>query len=364
PLMAFWKDFIKSELIDIVEWLDDSSDTLVHRFVRHENEIKNGAQLIVRPGQAAVFVDQGRIADVFAPGRYELKTENLPILSTLRGWKYGFDSPFKAEVYFVTTRQITNRKWGTKNPVMMRDADFGPVRLRAFGSYSIKVAEPGKLIAEIVGTSGHFTVDEIGDQLRDMVTARFTDALGEAKVPALDLASNQDEIGDRLISRMQPEFAAYGLELTKLLVENISLPEEVEKMLDRRTSMGVLGDLDAYTQFQTAQAMEKAAGNPGGAASDAMGMGMGFGMANRMAAAMGGATPGGPPPLPAQSTYFVAVGGAQTGPHGMDALQQQAASGSLTRATLVWKQGMAAWTPASEVPELAALFAATPPPLP
>jgi membrane protease subunit (stomatin/prohibitin family) len=140
--MAFWKDFIKSELIDIVEWLDDSSDTLVHRFVRHENEIKNGAQLIVRPGQAAVFVDQGRIADVFAPGRYELTTENLPVLSTLRGWKYGFDSPFKAEVYFVTTRQITNRKWGTKNPVMMRDADFGPVRLRAFGSYSIKVSSP------------------------------------------------------------------------------------------------------------------------------------------------------------------------------------------------------------------------------
>ncbi|HEY0094417.1 MAG TPA: SPFH domain-containing protein [Archangium sp.] len=254
--MAFWKDFIKSELIDIVEWLDDSSDTLVHRFVRPENEIKNGAQLIVRPGQAAVFVDQGRIADVFAPGRYELKTENLPILSTLRGWKYGFDSPFKAEVYFVTTRQITNRKWGTKNPVMMRDADFGPVRLRAFGSYSIKVSEPGKLIAEIVGTNGHFTVDEIADQLRDMVTSRFTDALGEAKVPALDLAANYDEIGDRLIARMQPEFAAYGLELTKLLVENISLPEEVEKMLDRRTSMGVLGDLNAYTQFQTAQAIE------------------------------------------------------------------------------------------------------------
>lgn len=366
--MAFWKDFIKTELIDIVEWLDDSSDTLVHRFVRHENEIKNGAQLIVRPGQAAVFVDQGQIADIFAPGRYELKTENLPILSTLRGWKYGFDSPFKAEVYFVTTRQITNRKWGTKNPVMMRDADFGPVRLRAFGSYSIKVVEPGKLIAEIVGTDGHFTVDEIADQLRDMVTSRFTDALGEAKIPALDLASNYDEIGDRLIARMQPEFSAYGLELTKLLVENISLPEEVEKMLDRRTSMGVLGDLNAYTQFQTANAIEKAAGNPGGAASEGMGMGMGFAMANRMANSMGGAPAGapagGPPPLPAQSAYFVAVSGAQTGPHGLDALRQQAATGTLTRESLVWMQGMPAWTPAAQVPELAALFAASPPPLP
>jgi membrane protease subunit (stomatin/prohibitin family) len=362
--MAFWKDFIKSELIDIVEWLDDSTETLVYRFVRHENEIKNGAQLIVRPGQAAVFVDQGRIADVFHPGRYELKTENLPILSTLRGWKYGFDSPFKAEVYFVTTRQITNRKWGTKNPVMMRDADFGPVRLRAFGSYSIKVTEPGKLIAEIVGTNGHFTVDQIGDQLRDMVTSRFTDALGEAKVPALDLASNYDEIGDRLLARMQPEFGAYGLELTKLLVENISLPEEVEKMLDRRTSMGVLGDLNAYTQFQTAQAMEKAAGTPGGAAAEGMAMGMGIGMAGRMASAMNGAPAAAPPPLPASASFFVALDGKQTGPHGMDALHQQAAAGSLTRDTLVWKQGMAAWTRAADVPELAAVFAASPPPLP
>ena len=362
--MAFWKDFIKTELIDIVEWLDDSGDTLVHRFVRHENEIKNGAQLIVRPGQAAVFVDQGRIADVFTPGRYELTTENLPVLSTLRGWKYGFDSPFKAEVYFVTTRQITNRKWGTKNPVMMRDADFGPVRLRAFGSYSIKAADPGRLIAEIVGTDGHFTVDEISDQLRDMVTSRFADALGEAKIPALDLASNYDEIGDRLIARMQPEFSAYGLELTKLLVENISLPEEVEKVLDRRTSMGVLGDLDAYTKFQTAQAIEKAAGNPGGAASEGMAMGMGFAMANRMAGSMGGAPAGAPPPLPAQTAFFVAVNGAQTGPHGLDVLRQQAASGSLTRESLVWMQGMPAWTPAAQVPELAALFASSPPPLP
>jgi membrane protease subunit (stomatin/prohibitin family) len=361
--MGLW-DFIKTELIDIVEWLDETGDTLVYRFERHDNEIKNGAQLIVRPGQAAVFVDQGRIADVFAPGRYELKTENLPVLSTLRGWKYGFDSPFKAEVYFVTTRQITNRKWGTKNPVMMRDADFGPVRLRAFGSYSIKVSEPGKLIAEIVGTDGHFTVDEIADQLRDMVTSRFTDALGEAKIPALDLASNYDEIGDRLIARMQPEFSAYGLELTKLLVENISLPEEVEKMLDRRTSMGVLGDLNAYTQFQTAQAIEKAAGNPGGAASEGMGMGMGFAMANRMANQMGGAPAGGPPPLPAQTAFFVAVSGAQTGPFGLDVLRQQAASGALTRESLVWMQGMPAWTPAAQVPELAPLFAASPPPLP
>ena len=364
--MGFWND-IKSELIDIVEWLDDSGDTLVYRFPRHENEIKNGAQLIVRPGQAAVFVDQGRIADIFTPGRYELRTENLPVLSTLRGWKYGFDSPFKAEVYFVTTRQFTSRKWGTKNPVMLRDPEFGPVRLRAFGSYAMQVIEPGKLVAEIVGTSGHFSVDEIGEQLRDMVAARFTDALGEARIPALDLAANQDEIGGRLINQMQREFGAYGLELTKLLVENISFPEEVEKMLDRRTSMGVLGDLNAYTQFQTAQAMEKAAGNPGGGAAEGMGLGMGIAMAGRMADALGGASGAAPaatpPPLPG-AAFFVALNGAQTGPHAADTLRHQVAAGTLTADTLVWKQGLAAWTPARDVPELAPLFAGGPPPLP
>lgn len=365
--MGFWKDFIKTELIDIVEWVDDGSETLVHRFERHENEIKNGAQLIVRPGQAAVFVDQGRIADVFAPGRYELKTENLPILSTLLGWKYGFDSPFKAEVYFVQTRQFTNRKWGTKNPIMLRDPEFGPIRLRAFGSFNFRVADAGKFVAEIVGTQGHFHADDIGETLRDLVTARWADALGEAKVAALDLASKQDDLGALLLARIQPEFAGYGLEITLLLVENVSLPEEVEKALDKRTSMGVLGDMRTYTQFQAANAMEAAAENPGGsAAADGMGMGMGFAMAQQMAQAMSGGQPGGaaPPPVPQAGMFFVAVNGQQTGPHPMDALRQQVASGGIVRETLVWKQGMPAWAPASEVPELAALFAAAPPPLP
>lgn len=365
--MALW-DFIKTELIDIVEWLDSSGDTMVYRFERHDNEIKNGAQLIVRPGQAAVFVDQGQIADVFQPGRYELKTENLPVLSTLRGWKYGFESPFKAEVYFVSTKVFTDLKWGTKNPIMLRDPEFGPVRLRAFGTYAVRVAEPAKFIAQIVGTNGVFTTDGISDQIRNFIVSRFTEALGEGKIPALDLAANFSELGAAVRMVIGPEVGAYGLEITTFLVENISLPEEVEKALDKRTSMGVIGNLGAYTQFQAANAIEAAAKNPGGsAAADGMGMGMGFAMAQQMANALNPQQGGGhaaPPPLPSQAQFFVAVNGQQAGPFAVDALRGQASGGQLTRETLVWKQGMAAWTPAGQVPELEPVFGHVPPPLP
>jgi len=362
-------DFVKGQLIDIVEWLDPTSDTLVHRFQRPDNEIKNGAQLIVRPGQTAVFVDEGRIADVFTPGTHTLTTENLPVLSTLRGWKYGFRSPFKAEVYFVSTRQFTDRKWGTKNPVMLRDPEFGPVRLRAFGTYAVRVSEPAKFITEIVGTNGHFTVEEIGDQLRNLITSRFTDILGESRIPVLDLAGNQDELGTFVADRIRPEFLEYGIEVTKLLVENISLPEEVEKALDRRTSMGVIGNLQAYTQFQTAEAIRDAARNPGGMAAGGMGMGMGFAMANQMAQAAGApgghGAPAAPPPLPRDAApFFIAVNGEQSGPHTLEALRGRVTDGTLTRETLAWREGMPGWTAAGEVPELAPLFGASPPPLP
>ena len=366
--MGLW-DFVKTELIDIIEWLDDTGNTMVHRFDGHDNEIKNGAQLIVRPGQAAVFVNQGQVADVFGPGRHELRTQNLPILSTLLGWKYGFDSPFKAEVFFVATKQFTDQKWGTKAPVMLRDPEFGPVRLRAFGTYVVRVVEPAKFIAQIVGTNGVFTTGDVDEQLRSLVTSRFIDALGEAKIPMLDLASRYDEIGALIRGKMVPDFGEWGLELTQFVIENIALPEEVEKALDKRSSMGVIGDLGAYTQFQTAESIPLAAQNPGGTAGAGMGMGMGFAMAQQMANAMGQgaaqpqAAPG-PPPLPQQSSYFVALNGQQSGPHAVDALRQQAGSGALTRETLVWKQGMAAWAPAGQVDELAPLFAAVPPPLP
>jgi membrane protease subunit (stomatin/prohibitin family) len=368
-------DFVKRELVDIIEWLDASGDTMVHRFERHDNEIKNGAKLIVRPGQTAVFVDEGRIADVFVPGTYTLTTENLPVLSTLRGWKYGFQSPFKAEVYFVATRQFTDRKWGTKNPIMLRDPEFGPVRLRAFGTYAVRTSEPAKLITEIVGTNGHFAVGDISDQLRNLITSRFADILGESRIPVLDLAASYDELGDFIAQKIRPEFLEYGLEITKVLVENISLPEEVERALDKRTSMGVIGNLQAYAQYQGAQAMEAAAKNPGGGAAEGMGLGMGFAMAQQMAQTLGGAQSGGaqagaaqggaaPPPLPQAPQFYIALGGEQSGPHTIEALRGRVADGTLTRETLAWRQGMGQWSPAGEVPELADLFAGSPPPLP
>lgn len=364
--MGLW-DKLKGELIDIVEWLDDSSNTMVHRFERYGNEIKNGAKLVVRPGQVAVFVNEGQLADVFEPGTHSLETRNLPILSTLQGWKHGFESPFKAEVYFASTRRFTDLKWGTKNPVMLRDPEFGPVRLRAFGTYVVRVKDAAGLIHEIVGTDGHFTTDEITDQLRNLIVSRFTDILGESKIPILDLAANYDEMGNFISTRIQTEFEAYGLELTKLLVENISLPPAVEEALDKRASMGVVGNLQAYSQFQAAEAMEKAAENPGGMAAGGMGMGMGFAMANQMGQAVSGpqAQQPGPPPMPQAVEFFLALDGTQTGPFGMDVLKAKVTSGELTAETLAWKQGLPDWTPAGKVVELASLFAAGgPPPLP
>ncbi|HEU4560009.1 MAG TPA: SPFH domain-containing protein, partial [Longimicrobium sp.] len=320
--MGLW-DFVKSELIDIIQWLDETGDTMVWRFDGHDNEIKNGAQLIVRPGQAAVFVNQGQVADVFPPGRYELRTQNLPILSTLMGWKYGFDSPFKAEVYFVATKQFTDQKWGTKAPVMMRDAEFGPVRIRAFGTYVVRVVEPAKFIAQIVGTNGVFTTGDVDDQVRSLVVSRFIDSVAEAKVPVLDLAARYDEIGELIRGKMAADFGEWGIELTKFVIESIALPEEVEKALDKRSSMGVIGDLNRYAQFQTAESIPMAAQNPGGIAGAGMGMGLGMAMGQQMAGAMGqqfggapGAAPaGGPPPLPQAAAFFVAIDGKQSGPH-------------------------------------------------
>src|SRR5215213_10033958 len=217
--MSFW-DKLTGELVDIVEWVDDTQDTMVWRFPRYENEIKNGAQLIVRESQAAALVNEGQLADLFLyPGTFTLDTNNMPILSTLRGWKYGFESPFKAEVYFVSLKTFTGRKWGTKNPIMLRDPEFGPVRLRAFGSFAVKIIQPATFLKEIVGTNGHFSIEEIGEQLRDMVVARFADVLGESKIPLLDLASNYDELGKFMTAKMKDDFAAFGLEVVQLWVE-------------------------------------------------------------------------------------------------------------------------------------------------
>ena len=366
--MGFW-DKLRGELIDIIEFLDDSNDTLVYRFERYGNEIKNGAQLIVREGQCAILVHEGQLADVFGPGMTELETRNVPLLSTLQGWKYGFESPFKCEVYFVSTRQFTNLKWGTKNPIMMRDPEFGPIRLRAFGTYTFRAKDPAVLLREIVGTDGHFTTGEVTDQLRSFIVSRFADVIAEEQTPALDMATNYDEFGDLIREKMAPEFEGYGLELKKLVIENISLPPEVEATLDKRTSMGVLGNLNAYSQFQAANAMEKAAENPG-TAGGAMGMLMGAGLAGATGQAMYQPQQGqpqqapAPPPPPPPLAFHVAVNGQTAGPYDLGAMRTQLGTGQLTADTLVWKPGFANWTRAGDVTELASLFQTPPPPPP
>jgi membrane protease subunit (stomatin/prohibitin family) len=275
-----------SQFIEVIEWLDDSPNTLLYRFPVKDQEIKNGAQLIVRESQTAVFVHEGQIADQFPPGRYTIDGGNTPILSKLGAWKYGFNSPFKAEVYFVNTRQFTDLKWGTPNPVMMRDADFGMVRLRAFGIYSMRVADPQSFIKEIAGTSGRFVTEDVEGQLKRTLVSGFSDALGESKIAALDLASNYDELGKFIRVKLNEEFKTFGLELTKFVIENISLPQEVEAAMDKRTSMGVIGDVGRYAQFQAADAMRDAAQNPGGGAGTGVGLGAGFALGNAMAGAM------------------------------------------------------------------------------
>lgn len=358
-------DKMRGELIDIIEWIDSSNDTMVHRFQRHNNEIKMGAKLTVRESQVALFVNKGQIADVFEPGMYTLQTNNLPIMSTLRGWAYGFNSPFKAEVYFVSTRRFTDLKWGTKNPILVRDPEFGPARIRAFGTYVIKVVDPQALIREIVGTDGHFTTVEITDQLRNLIVSRFADVAGESKIPVLDLAAKYDDLAELLLEKMKHDFSNYGLDLTTLLIENISLPQAVENALDKKTSMGAIGDMRQYTQFQAANAMEEAARNPNGMAGGGMGMGMGFAMANQMGRAMteqtGSSTP---PPLPSSVQFYAALDGQQAGPFDISTLRQYVQSGKLTRQTLVWRQGMPNWKAADQIEELVSLFDSAPPPLP
>lgn len=386
--MTLW-DKTKAEFIDIIDWTDDSSDTMVYRFPRYKNEIKYGAQLIVRQSQAAVFVNRGKIADIFQPGQYDLNTSNLPILSTLNGWKYGFHSPFKAEIYFISLRNFTNLKWGTRNPVILRDPEFGPVRLRAFGTYVVKIIKPAQFIKEIVGTEGRFTLDKVVEQLRNLIVTRFSDLLGEKKIPVLDLTASYDELSDVLTKIIAPEFLEYGLDITKLLVENISLPADVEEALDKRTSMGIVGDLDEYFKFQSANAMEAAAANPGGEASAGVGMGMGFAMAGQMGKGIlqntteadRGNLSGdrsqrqgensvsnkkNPPPLPKalpEIEYYVAVKSKQIGPVERKKILYNIKNGKIKAHTLMWRQGLSKWQRAESIHELTPFFKTTPPPL-
>ncbi len=366
------KNKLKHEFIDIVEWLDTSNDTIVHRFERYQNEIKNGAKLVVREGQMAVFVNEGQLADVFSPGTYTLNTKNLPILATLKGWKYGFNSPFKAEVYFVSTRIFTDEKWGTKNPITLSDERFGLFEIRAFGTYTFRISDPGKFIIDVVGTDGNFTNYEINEHLKSLIATRFTDTVGEAKLPIELYAANTTELSETCQEVMQPEFARVGIELEKFYIENVSMPEDLKKEIFEYSRLDKL-DMTKLSQFKAAKAMEEAAKNEGGTAGAGMGMGMGFVLAQQMGQQMGGMQPGvqpvapiaTPPPIPAATLYYYAINGQQAGPVSFEVLQSLFANRTVNKESLVWKQGMDNWKPLKEIEELKSfLGGATPPPLP
>ncbi|PIB24197.1 antifreeze protein [Amylibacter kogurei] len=364
-------DFITGELIDVIHWTDDSDDTIVWRFEREGHEIKYGAKLTVREGQAAVFVHEGQIADVFSPGLYMLETNNMPILTTLNYWDHGFKSPFKSEIYFVNTTRFSDLKWGTKNPVMCRDAEFGPVRLRAYGTYEVKVSDPARFLTEIVGTDGEFTTDEISYQIRNIIVSRFSSAIATSGIPVLDMAANTPELGKHLAQRIAPEIAEYGIELPNLFIENISLPDAVEAALDKRTSMGIVGDLRTFTQYSTAEALTTGAATPGNGGGLAAGMGAGMGMA--MAGQMAQQGPWGarpdnaympPPPPPVEKVWHIADNGKTKGPYARAELGRMAEEGKLKRDTYVWTVGLDGWKTAGELDELAQLFTIMPPPAP
>lgn len=279
-------DFVAKQFIDVIHWTEPEDGILAYRFPMSGMEIQNGASLTVRESQLALFVDEGKVADLFEPGRYTLTTQTLPVLTYLKNWDKFFESPFKSDVYFFSTRLQLDRKWGTPNPITIRDKEFGIVRLRAFGIYSYRVTDPKKFYTEVSGTRETYTVDDLDGQLRNTLIGSMTDMFGESGVPFLDMAANQDEFGARLKDKMLPVFERYGLALDNLVVQNVSLPEELQKVLDQRIGMNMVGDLGKYTQYQTANAIPVAAANEGGVAGAGVGLGAGIAMGQAMAAGM------------------------------------------------------------------------------
>ncbi|MEO0938004.1 MAG: SPFH domain-containing protein [Pseudomonadota bacterium] len=362
-------DFLSGQFIDVIHWTDDTRDTMVWRFERQGHEIKYGAKLTVREGQAAVFVHEGQLADVFTPGLYMLETNNMPIMTSLQHWDHGFKSPFKSEIYYVNTTRFNDLKWGTKNPIICRDPEFGPVRLRAFGTYSVRVTDPARFLVEIVGTDGEFTMDEISYQIRNIIVQEFSRTLAKSGIPVLDMAANTRELGQLVAKEIEAQIADYGLSLPELYIENISLPPAVEQVMDKRSSMGVIGNLGEYMQFQAAEALGK-----GGAGAAAMETGLGAGLGIQMGAQMAAQQQGGPwgarpaaaapPPPPVEHVWHIAENGATKGPFSKAALGRMATAGELTRETYVWTQGQDGWMRAEDVAELAQLFTVLPPPPP
>ena len=351
-------DWIMGQFIDVIEWMDDSQDTMVYRFDREGNEIKYGAKLTVRESQVAIFVNEGVIADVLKPGIYELDTHNLPIMTSLEHWDHAFNSPFKAEVYFINTKRFTDLKWGTKNPIMVRDPEFSMVRLRAFGTFEIRITDPEHFLKEIVGTDGHFTVDEINKQLTSLILSKFANILGESNIPVLDLASNYENFSNYISERIAPHFGEYGLELTRVLVENISLPNDVEKAMDKRTSREVTGDLDKHLKYQTAEAL----GKSGGSMSDMVGMGAGIALGQEMANKI--VSKNNPPKLPTrdETIYHIALDDISEGPYDIRSIRSLISKGTIRKDTLIWRKGLEDWQSADIV--LEKYFKNTPPPLP
>jgi membrane protease subunit (stomatin/prohibitin family) len=374
-------DSLRNEFIQIIEWLDESSNTLVYRFPVHDQEIKMGAQLTVRENQQALFVNEGEAADLFKPGRYELSTQNVPIMTTLRGWKYGFDSPFKAEVYFFNTRLFTGLKWGTPNPVMMRDAQFGMVRLRAFGTYAMRIADAKTFFKSVVGTQGLTTTEDILDQLRSTIINHISDIVAESKIPAIDLATQYRELSAVGQKELAPSFAELGLEIVRFNIDNVSLPDEVTAAMDQRTKLGVFGDnMQQYTQMQAADSIGVAAANPGGIAGAGAGIGAGMAIGNAMGQAFNTSQQQGqghaaPPPPPSGATpppppggtsnvprWSLAIDGKTYGPYTDDALRAMIDSGQVASSTQAWRPGASGWAPLDTYDELGAGSAPPPPP--
>lgn len=367
-------DKLRQEFIDIIEWPDMAPDALVWKFPRFQNEIKMGAKLTVRESQQAIFINEGKIADVYQPGMYTLQTENMPIMSTLRGWKYGFNSPFKADIFFVSTKQALDQKWGTKNVITLSDDRFGMIEIRAFGTYAFRVVDAGKFLKEVAGIESSYTTEEIGGQMKSIIGTKFSTAAGAGNIPIEKFASNLEDLSTIMFDKLNKDFDAYGLQITKFLVENVSMPDDLKKEIFEYSRLNKI-DMQKLTQFKAAKSIETAAANEGGIAGIGVGLGVGQMMAGAMNQSFQQAQPqqqaqqassnagAMPPPINPSIQYFAAIDGKQTGPFDEGQLSQMAQQGSVKRDTLLWKAGMAKWEAADTFTELGSLFSNMPPPI-
>lgn len=305
--------FLSKQFIDVIQWTEPEDGILAYRYPMEDMEIQNGGKLTVRESQMAIFVNEGKIADVFGPGLYTLSTQTLPILTYIMNWDKAFKSPFKSDVYFFSTRVETNQHWGTATPITIRDKEFGAIRMRGYGIYAYKIADPKIFHQKISGTRDIYRVADLEGQLRNTIVARMTDSFAQSTVPFLDMAANQEVLGQKIAENLKPAYADFGLSLESFVVENISLPDELQKMLDQRISMNMIGDMNKYTQFQVAQSMPIAAANEGGGGAAGMGMGLGAGMAMGQTM-MNAMRPQEPPPAGPQSSGPAPAGPGPTEP--------------------------------------------------